>query len=1812
MTTLPIRNSTSWSSQPPFTRTGGYPAVLPRPHSALPFSTLTTTRPLSVCSTLSAVSAASSASSLTGDRRRRSVALLDLETELALEEQTGNKPGSAAGIRSSLIRAEEVLRASERERELERRRDRAGFRTRQVRSAHLLNDSWRTQHVEGEEDDATEDLSIPVPALPLRQLSPAPLASAQEGRAPPASRRNSIKRFSPKRLLKKARSIPTDLLLSPANGTKRWSNESSASENAPSPPAAVPAPQTRQTSKGESASPRRPLRPPPRRARSAADLLSSSPTVVPSAAFPRPPASFFHPPSYYGTLPSRLDRIHLPENNLPSKFSASSGDSIGYLVQLASGGTAKNGKGFKDRARTISHAGASGLKSLKGRMRAPSSSNLREKSVGPTGAKGAKRKPSLANLFSGMTRGARGGSSADASAESSVEHGASAPPQKRKGRTISFAASSILHNSSAPSSSASGHRPSTSSSSYAPSTATSDSHGSHPSLQDRQQPSRKPSRLGFFRSALRDSSISGGSGSLRSRSRTRSSGGISPSIISRPLSVATSSASGGAADPRRLSEVSSSPSMVASVPSSSELSDKKAGGWASKISWAVKGKGKERAGGEGNVAAKRALFERKDSADAPTLMEADKPQVQEGRSPEGVARLAFRIPLATVFPRAQSGPPVRPPRPQDNLHSSDDTTFHGHHIPGVKTRAAAIDASATQELTSSAPRIRAKTSIPVAKARLHAMAPSVSAAPLPTYRPTLHKQHAATFGCSTVPPAASSTLLPPAPIYPAYSLPSRRLSPDSSDEPSSPSDTGSGGFSSDSSPYQRALSPFRSPSPARFRDLLPSATAQSSPERNENGLPVPLEQSPRSSREGDSPKKQAMGPEQVIVMENVREPVGPVADVRLATADLGAFLFDFEDTADFETSAVPAGSVRSLASTSTTSSAFVAPSALPHIQADVSDLSASLRRHLPHLDSTDSLRSTVSDVPQDLKALIDEVDDHISLHEGDLVPSLSFEGQSMGARGFADELEELQVSNDFATCEASSGDDDEEPERRDGTSSTAFTMGAFLSLPPGAGEHTTRVLDEGGATATFGIDATTGSFEGVWSTAGAVLRSAFSGDHAGSVADVPTPFLPPVLRDVPEIEGDNVESTDSSDDDMADDPRAALRESVREALEMGRPSNGDRMFERVDDQVQLAALLGSPSPPASPEQVRQTAFLRNHFRNGSLVSSTEGSLDSHFTINNSPTPYPRCGRPLRQSLARYSQDYFPTKRPSHRARPISEQSSSSSAAAEHQRLDLSEATNISLAQSTRSTNLSISSITSSPCPVPKSRRIPMLTGNRPPPLQPSFRFPPEKSSSATLKLQDRSPGFGSNLLKQFAKKRTGEDTTEEYTGPIASATLQAATSPRFVRPLQPSQPGEPLPRPRLLKLQQLEERTVPPDTPPPSSPSVSDGERQSLFSLESRQPSFDDERGPAPPVSRRNRHQGRHSRQTSRSSSILQSVIAEEPECSVSLNGTTVELAVRLHLQPLSPIKEPPSPLTFPTSPYSELPSVEIVLSSGDECVQPRLVELDDESDSDEDFELTAETNFETTRVFLHFNYEADSELKRSWSLWPDTEASREAVALFNAPRTYHAILEFLFYSQTRFPSPPHLMPFDSFISPAFADPPTPPSPIRIPSPIVDSSFENTGLLATIPPSPSPQPTMPPPPLTTKAKAAHPARRPFGEKPVNKQVSALSRSTSSPSKQPKEDHSPFTALPPRVGSKLRGVRAKLASKSPKKTVDTSFLGAKVSTRRQGQLDAAMRRLEGTGKPSEQRSDSESDFTGVLEAAGEATDEFTFTKYGGFT
>ncbi|BGP27026.1 hypothetical protein JCM10295v2_005988 [Rhodotorula toruloides] len=1498
-------------------------------------------RPVSTISTLSAVSIASTSSTSsaltsTGERRRRSAALLDLDLDLA------------DTTRSSLVRAEAVLRASEHEREVERRKARLSWRDRQVRSAHLVVEQLAAAGLE----DETEELDVQEPRCQGIEQST-----------------NPLRRFSPKRfMLRKTQPVALDMASPPTASHSSQSAEVSA--KSPSPPRPSVA----------------------RRALSSSNLLSSATETLRIPPF-RPASPPQH--QHYGTLPLRFSRLE-PPTDPPSKFSGSSGDSIIHVVAFEGSAADKKRKGLKDRARTFSRASTDGLKTLTSRI--PKRTSARRP--------GVKKKPSLANLFAGLS-----GTHDDSGASSS----------ETKARSISFASSSSRP--AVTSSDTSGHRPSTSISSYAPSSITSDS----------GPPSRKPSRLGFFRSISKRNS----DGNKRTSRSTTSSGPLSPSLISRPVSVASEGVFAAAQDRRASNSTSSSNGSSAGLPQAKL-------GWAGRLTRAVKGK---------NVAAKKAMFEK-----AATVQQAEKSAAPQ--SPDLTARPPAQLPLATAFtlPSEDLAPPARPPRPSKNLESSDDTTFYGHKIAPVKTRAAAIDVFVIE---SSAPRVRAKASVPTAK-----RAPATSSVgemlntsyqPLPNDPPLTSQPF-------------DPSLLPPVPIYPEHTIPpNRRYSPDFGD-------------ASDSS-----LSPAE------------HSGSSGSPEKNERGLPQPLDASPRISQTHGSPRKLALGPENVICMgiDDLTGNGNPISEVRGATTDLAELLSGLEDTYELDTSKVGTASVASRR----------------HVQRDVSDLSASFHGQLPHLDSVESLRSSVSDVPLDLKELINTVDDHIS--EVD-IPFSSIEQPRLSYHGFGDD-------DDSSLSGESSGEDDLAVlQTRAGLSASGHLV---------VDNTTSRFSIVGGTT--HALEATATSFEGLHSTAVDAIRHMLSAPGTTTLSSPGSATLQafplPASATLQAFRLDNIDE---------EEPRSTLRDSVRDALELERPTAGDKMFERIDEDVSLNALINSPSPPVSPEQVlaRREALYHHRARANSALSTAEGSLESCFSLIGSPSPNPSSGRPMRQSLQRYSQDQFPTKRPSHRARPISELSAASTDPAS------SETTNLSVAPSSRSTNLSVSSLTSSPCPVPWLGRIRMLTrAGGPLPAQPAFRFPPAK------------------------------DRVEH----ASSAQRRGSHSPGYVRPLAAVEPGEHLPKP--MKLVDSVASHIPPDTPPPSSPAISDDERR-VLELE--------DYGAHPHVTISSNSLGsfRHIRHAS---DILQNVIVGEPEDSLSTSPSSI------HLRPLEPAYLPASPQPMPFGPLDDSSIAFEVIVAPPELPSGRIVELEPDesllmSVRDDDFDFTAETNPEITRQHASFVFEAETEVRRSRVVWPDTDYSREVVAHFILPRTYHAILEFLFFSQSRWPSPPHLLRMTSFVPPAYDDPPTPPSPIVIPPPIVDSPA-------------APQEVV----LVSNARPVR--RKVLGDKPINQQVALLSRSTSSPSKHPKDEQSPFTALPPRLSAKLRGARGKLNSKILKR-VDTGFLGENATKRRQRQFNAAMRRLEGVGAPAEQRSDSETDDTGVLEAHGEATDELTFTKW----
>jgi hypothetical protein len=171
---------------------------------------------------------------------------------------------------------------------------------------------------------------------------------------------------------------------------------------------------------------------------------------------------------------------------------------------------------------------------------------------------------------------------------------------------------------------------------------------------------------------------------------------------------------------------------------------------------------------------------------------------------------------------------------------------------------------------------------------------------------------------------------------------------------------------------------------------------------------------------------------------------------------------------------------------------------------------------------------TVSDVPDDLKDLISAVDDHISEVE---IPSFVVDGYGMRDRGFADE-----GFDTFSFVESDS----------DGSQDERFAP-AFNS------DHRLLLVDEQltnngftsseGATSTMNFDSTVSSFEGHVSTAAGVLRGMLD----GSLPRLSTEPTFADLCNLPE-EGSETESSEEESD------QASLRDSVREALEVGRPS----------------------------------------------------------------------------------------------------------------------------------------------------------------------------------------------------------------------------------------------------------------------------------------------------------------------------------------------------------------------------------------------------------------------------------------------------------------------------------------------------------------------------------------------------------------------------------------------------------------------------------------------------------------------------------
>lgn len=219
-------------------------------------------------------------------------------------------------------------------------------------------------------------------------------------------------------------------------------------------------------------------------------------------------------------------------------------------------------------------------------------------------------------------------------------------------------------------------------------------------------------------------------------------------------------------------------------------------------------------------------------------------------------------------------------------------------------------------------------------------------------------------------------------------------------------------------------------------------------------------------------------------------------------------------------------------------------------------------------------------------------------------------------------------------------------------------------------------------------------------------------------------------------------------------------------------------MDRMDIEVSLTSLVGARSPPPSPEHshpaTRPQTLAQQHIRAESSGSVSTKSITS---------PCPAKG--LRTSLVRYSQDHSRVQP----RRPTSAQSYSSESDFDRSASPVQDLTSSSLAQSSRSTNLSISSLNSSPCPGPRQRRVPMLTRN-PPPL-PNFRFPaPKAAKPAPWTKTSTTPEKGGtvakadspfkkafNPLEQFRRKSQKKSSgSEEVTANLDIQVMEAASA----------------------------------------------------------------------------------------------------------------------------------------------------------------------------------------------------------------------------------------------------------------------------------------------------------------------------------------------------------------------------------------------------------------------------------------------------
>ncbi|KAK9895296.1 hypothetical protein P389DRAFT_211905 [Cystobasidium minutum MCA 4210] len=330
------------------------------------------------------------------------------------------------------------------------------------------------------------------------------------------------------------------------------------------------------------------------------------------------------------------------------------------------------------------------------------------------------------------------------------------------------------------------------------------------------------------------------------------------------------------------------------------------------------------------------------------------------------------------------------------------------------------------------------------------------------------------------------------------------------------------------------------------------------------------------------------------------------------------------------------------------------------------------------------------------------------------------------------------------------------------------------------------------------------------------------------------------------------------------------RSSLRDYLAMERPGLGERMLQEVDEDVALdpisdphllnAQRASFASTLSSSGRTNRDSCLSSigHFQTARTSNlpfrfSSASESDGTGSIAHSPTPANGIRRALnRHSLdcergdqSRLSLDFSfdghgsPTRRSnvgSHPSSPVSDlgrkanESTSSnlpSLSIMRKSAALVTATsNAFVKQSTQSSLFSLSSVNSSPCPRPPRRKLLMLTGNRlprAPPAAPVFASPPQANNQ--LQAPHLAAKVRPSMSPQQGRVRRLKDSWEAKMSPKKDEQRTAASgpSPRYVRPLPGTFENKfTVPRPQLLSNLALREAIIPPDTPPPSSPSASE------------------------------------------------------------------------------------------------------------------------------------------------------------------------------------------------------------------------------------------------------------------------------------------------------------------------------------------------------------------------------------------------------